>query len=259
MRDERRECANCGHSHAYGILRYSVDSVPLYGARKCWCGCDHFVQRNEEAERKFLSHDGAQLPATLADDKEIKELWADTAFLNPQVPMATRIAVRQINSLFKATDGPCKACGHPKDVHTSERGSCRDHSAIPSCECGEYIGCPDANALITKALPEFAGLMISQLTDIRGAMTRDESKFNHLVSHTDEVVESMRGVVQLSERLTNILRAQHSIQERQEKMERDIAGIAAVLKKLLPEEVEIHESSTILANGSDSSEPDRSV
>ncbi len=210
MRDERRPCASCGHDHAYGILRYSPDAVPLYGARKCWCQCNHFVQRNEEAERKFISHDGAQLPATLTDDKEIKELWADTAFLNPQVPMATRMAVRQINSLLK-TD--------------------------------------DTTALLTKALPEFAGLMISQLTDIRGAMTRDESKFNHLVAHTDDIVESMRGAVQLSERLTNILRAQHSIQERQEKMERDIAGIAAVLKKLVPEAVEIRDAASILTNG----------
>jgi hypothetical protein len=191
MKDEQRKCTNCGHEHAYGTLRYSPDLVPLKGPRKCWCNCVNFIEVNEDVEN---------LP-TMAG-REVQELWSQTSYLNAQVPMATRIAVRQITDLLKSDD---------------------------------------PNALLTKALPEFAGLMISQITDIRGAMTREEGKFAHLVAHTDEIVEAMRGVVQLSERLSGILGAIRQIQKQQAKTERDIAGIAAVLKTLAPKAVEIQE------------------
>ena len=49
--------------------------------------------------------------------------------------------------------------------------------------------------------PEFMGFVISQITDLRGTLIRDESKFARLVAHTDEIVRAMEGVAQLSERL----------------------------------------------------------
>jgi len=48
---------------------------------------------------------------------------------------------------------------------------------------------------------EFAGLLVSQVTTVRAALTRDESKFAHLVAHTDEIVSAMENVVQLADRL----------------------------------------------------------
>lgn len=208
MQDEKRLCANCGHDHSYGILRYSPDGVPFYGARKCWCGCDHFVERNIEAEQRFIGQQ-QEPPSVDINGKpldpivpthQLLELWAKTSFLNTQVPMATRIAVRQIHGLMQGAD---------------------------------------LSPALTTALTEFAGLVISQVTDIRGAMTRDENKFAHLVAHTDEIVEAMRGVTQLAERLNTIYGAISQIQEQQQKTEKDIAGIAAVLQKLAPDSVKI--------------------
>jgi len=51
---------------------------------------------------------------------------------------------------------------------------------------------------------EFVGLVVSQITNMRGAMVRDESKFAHLVAHTDEIVNAMRDVVGLKEQLHNM-------------------------------------------------------
>jgi hypothetical protein len=202
MNDEQRSCGNCGHEHAYGTLRHSWDGVPIKGARRCWCNCTNFVERNEIAERLFgkplISGNQNLVPAL--SDKKLKELWADTSFLNAQVPLATRLAIRQIRDLFT-------------------------REALPGG--------------LTDALMEFTGLVISQLTDIRGAMTRDDSKFAHLVAHTDEIVDAMRSVTQLAERLNNIYGAINQIQQQQAKTERDIAGIAAVLKTLAPDAVEI--------------------
>lgn len=201
MQDEKRSCAQCGHDHSYGILRYSPDGVPFYGARKCWCHCDHFVERNISAELKF-DHQQESLPDTFSlPDKELKELWADTSFMSAQVPLATRIAVRQIHGLMQVAD---------------------------------------LSPALIMALTEFASLVISQVTDIRGAMTRDENKFAHLVAHTDEIVEAMRGVTQLAERINVFNGRLSQIEEREAKIEHDIAGIAAVLQKLAPDSVEIH-------------------
>jgi hypothetical protein len=108
---------------------------------------------------------------TLTND-QAKELWAQTSHLNAQVPLATRMAVRAIQDLGQGKEGV------------------------------------DA---LTAQWPEFMGLMISQLTDIRGAMVRDESKFANLISHTDEIVEAMRGVAQLKERLDTIYETQERI------------------------------------------------
>jgi hypothetical protein len=204
MKDERRKCGNCKHEHAWGILRHSLDGVPLYGARKCLsyrvyrghkrrCNCEKFVQMVEGMEN---------LPATTAE--ETKAIWAETSFLNAQVPMATRIMVRQIMSQAK--------------------------------------GAGDTRALMA-VFPEFAGLMISQITDIRGALVSDDNKFAHLVAHTDEIVESMRAVSQLAERLGNIYGAIRQIQDMEAKNREDIRGIARVLEKLAPELVEVKEPS----------------
>jgi hypothetical protein len=91
-----------------------------------------------------------------------QELWAETGDLDPQATLATRVAVARIRSLAK----------------------------------GE-------NSYKAMALqwPDFMGFIISQITEMRGALVRDESKFAHLVAHTDEVVEAMRDVVGLKEQL----------------------------------------------------------
>jgi hypothetical protein len=152
MNDVMKLCGRCRHEHSYGILRYSADNVKLYGARQCsTCDCEDFAEAVEGVG-------DSSVPMITPSPAELKALWRETSFLSAQVPMATRIAIRQILSL---EDG-------------------------------------------AEQRKEFMGLMISQLTDIRGEMTRDGSKFANLVSHTDEVVESMKGVVQLSERLTGL-------------------------------------------------------
>lgn len=176
MQDELRLCANCYHEHKWGILDYSQDGVPLYGARKCeywgerWpnddparpCNCKHFVP----------AADGdINLPALTKE--QTQALWSKTSFLNAQVPAATRIAMSGILQLLEA-------------------------------------GAQNLDPAIAGAIREFMGLMVSQITDVRGALVRDDSKFALLVSHTDEIVEAMKGVVQLKERLDNI----YAIQER---------------------------------------------
>lgn len=175
MNDEQKLCGNCGHEHAWGVVSYSDDNVRLYGARMCVavvgdvrCGCRDWSPASE----------GTEL-AVVMPPEELQALWAETSFLSAQTPMATRIAVRQINAL---------------------EGKEREK--------------------------EFMGLMISQVTDIRAAMTKDESKFAHLVSHADEIVESMRGVVQLSERLEGVKRGIESTNERMDRFESLLGAIA---------------------------------
>ena len=189
MKDEKRLCARCKHEHDYGILRYSADNVPLYGARRCefivrdyqrtggkdYCGCSSFVETVPGMEN---------LPAL--SDGEVKTLWEQTSFLNAQVPMATRIMVRSVLSAGEKKKGI---------------------------------------AAITAQWPEFVGLMISQLTDIRGAMVRDESKFAHLVAHTDEILEGMKGAVQLAERLTGMNQRIDDTNERLDRIEKLLGQI----------------------------------
>ena len=76
---------------------------------------------------------------------------------------------------------------------------------------------------------EFMGLMLSQVTDIRGALTKDESKFAHLVSHTDEILEGMKGAVQLAERLTVV---NLSIDDTNERIDRLATMLNAIAEKL---------------------------
>jgi len=110
---------------------------------------------------------------TLTTD-QTKALWYETSDLSPQASAATRMAVAKMRKLG---DG--------------KRGFQQ----------------------LTAQWPEFMGFVISQITDMRAAMVRDESKFSHLVAHTDEIVEAMRGVVQLKERLDSIYETQERILE----------------------------------------------
>ena len=81
-----------------------------------------------------------------------------------------------------------------------------------------------------KQWPEFAGFVISQITDMRGALVRDESKFAHLVAHTDEIVEAMRGVVQLSEKLTVQQLMLREITERLNQVQADLNQLRVTRK-----------------------------
>jgi hypothetical protein len=178
LRDELKLC-QCGQRHKWGIIRYSEDNVPLYGAYPAENGCRDFRAVEEGNEN---------LPAMTAKDTE--ELWAATNFLNAQVPTATRIAINQIMQIGKGGDGFfAKLFGVGK------------------------------GSLMEKQWPEFMGLVLSQLTDVRGAMIREDSKFAHLIAHTDEIVESMRGVVQLSERLETLAQMQSRIMDQLESIE----------------------------------------
>ena len=171
MNDVKKMCGRCKHEHRWGIIRYSPDNVALYGARSCWCDCTDFIE----------AHEGVENALSLPSD-EIRQLWEDTAFLNAQTPMATRIAVRQIDSL----EGP-------------ER---------------------------EKA---YQGMLLSQILDVRAALNKDESKFANLVSHTDEIVDSMKGVVQLNERLTGL---NMRIDDTNERIDRLAVMMNAIAEKL---------------------------
>lgn len=92
-----------------------------------------------------------------------QELWSQTSDLDPQATTATRAVVARIRNMATGV--------------------------------GKY-------QRMQEQWPEFMGFVISQITNIRGAMVRDESKFAHLVAHTDEIVEAMRGVAQLTEKLS---------------------------------------------------------
>lgn len=188
MQDELRLCANCHHEHKWGILGYSQDGVPLYGARRCehwekpvygdkgheyWkigdlvevCHCEYFA----------TAADGDVNLPTLTNE-QTQALWSKTSFLNAQVPAATRILMSNILQLLET-------------------------------------GAQNLDPAIAGAIREFMGLVVSQITDVRGALVRDDSKFALLVSHTDEIVEAMKGVVQLKERLDGIYAVQERVLE----------------------------------------------
>lgn len=96
---------------------------------------------------------------------DTQALWAQTGDLNAQATMATRLVVARLKSLANGKSG--------------------------------------VNAIAAQ-WPDFIGFVISQITDMRGALVRDESKFAHLVAHTDEIVESLRDGVRLKEQLRNM-------------------------------------------------------
>lgn len=194
MRDEMKMCGRCHHEHAIGILRYSQDSVPLYGARPCTherkgprgfneqsfmiCGCRDFVEAVTGVNGELMLPAAARMSAD-----ELGKLWKATSFLSPQTPAETRIAVRQLDEIT--------------DPREREKA--------------------------------YMALMISHVTDIRAAMTKDESKFNHLVAHTDEIVDAMRGTVQLSERLTGLNQRIDDTNDRLDGIERMLKHVVGLL------------------------------
>ena len=91
-----------------------------------------------------------------------QEVWAQTGDLNPQAELATRVAIARIKSLANGKTG--------------------------------------LNAIAAQ-WPEFMGFVLSQVTDLRGTLTRDDNKFAHLVAHTDDVVEQLRQVGPLAAKL----------------------------------------------------------
>lgn len=80
-----------------------------------------------------------------------------------------------------------------------------------------------------KRAEELTKYQIANVLDVRAALVGDDNKFAHLVAHTDEIVESMRGVTRLAERLGNIAQGQMETQEHIAKLEAVIGVIAAKL------------------------------
>lgn len=154
MNDELRDC-ECGKQHPWGIVKYSDDRVPLYGPRDI-DGCDHF--------RPVLE----PVPAGV----NAQELWAQTADLDAQADVQTRLVVSGLRSLANRKAGM---------------------------------------AAVAAMMPEFMNFMIASQTKLTGSLLRNESKFAHLVAHTDEIVEAMRKVTQLSEQLDAVNLVQRDI------------------------------------------------
>jgi hypothetical protein len=93
---------------------------------------------------------------------DTRELWAQTGDLCAQATTATRIAVMRLKSLARGKQGYSQ---------------------------------------IAAQWPEFIGFVISQITDLRGSLVRADNKFAHLVAHTDDVVEQLRKVGPLAQKL----------------------------------------------------------
>ena len=113
-----------------------------------------------------LAHAGIQLTDDGAEPTPTnpQELWSQTGDLNPQASAATRTAVARLRSL-----------GNGKRGLTA----------------------------IAAQWPEFVGFVISQITDMRGAMVREDAKFANMIAHTDEILRAMESVGGLSEQLSN--------------------------------------------------------
>lgn len=105
----------------------------------------------------------------------LNEIWSKTHFMNAQVPVATRLAYLQMQEASQGKKGI---------------------------------------AALTKQWPEFVMLMLSQITDVRGAFVRSDSKFAHLVAHIDEIVETMRKTAQLEKQLETMTNVQNQILDR---------------------------------------------
>lgn len=164
--------------------------------RKCEkCGHEHpwgVVSKSEDGVNLYgpkpTEHCAHFRP--IADDQTtlpafmgtLQELWAQTNDLSPQATMATRVAVTNIRSLAKGKN---------------------------------------SYAAMAAQWPEFMGFVMSQITDLRGALFRDESKFANLVAHTDEIVTAMRDVTQLAERLNRQSRMLNGIMDRLDELKRD--------------------------------------
>jgi hypothetical protein len=167
MKDEVRDCANCGKQHYWGITGHSKDNVPLYGPRPR-TDCDDFRPKLE--------------PVPVGVNAQA--LWQQTGDLDPQATIATRLVVARLRELADGKAGM---------------------------------------AAVAAQWPEFLGFVVSQITDLRGTLVRDESKFALLVAHVDEIVEAMKNVTQLAERLAlqnkmmrQVLREVHELRDERE-------------------------------------------
>jgi hypothetical protein len=72
-------------------------------------------------------------------------------------------------------------------------------------------------------------LVLSQMMDIRAAMTKDESKFAHLVAGTETIVKTLKNVNPLVERLN---RQEMMIDSLSDQLERSEAKIDALLQAM---------------------------
>ena len=119
-------------------------------------------------ELTSLNHD-AQLQADLRDGKitpeEVGEAWSLTSDLSPQTPIQVRQAVIQIRKLTK--DKP------PEQA-------------------------------LALAFPVFMQFMMTAMTETQAGMTRDESKFSHLVAGTETIVKTLQNINPLERRLERI-------------------------------------------------------
>lgn len=160
---EWRLCGKCGKKHRWTVSGYNRNG-PLYNAQPTKT-CKRYSPTKEvpidEWPGKALVHVASD-PTSVNLPTNGQELWAQTPELNAQATMATRLVVARLKELGKRKSG---------------------------------------FAQIAAQWPEFMGFMISQVTDLRGSLFRDESKFAHLVAHTDELVETMRAVGNIGERL----------------------------------------------------------
>lgn len=94
MHDELRLC-ECGKEHPWGVVGQSEDHVPLYGPRPI-ATCYNFRPKQE------------QVPAFVPD---VRELWAQTTDLDPQVEIGTRTAIARIRTLPTASEQLAESLG----------------------------------------------------------------------------------------------------------------------------------------------------
>lgn len=94
MHDELRLC-ECGKEHPWGVVGQSEDHVPLYGPRPI-AACYNFRPKQE------------QVPAFVPD---VRELWAQTTDLDPQVEIGTRTAIARIRTLPTASEQLAESLG----------------------------------------------------------------------------------------------------------------------------------------------------
>jgi hypothetical protein len=158
--------------------------------RPCVCGKSHpwgILRRDQQGvptygARAIEGCDNYHPPVDLIPaNLDTKELWAQTGDLDPQAMLWTRAVVARIRQLANGKN---------------------------------------SYAAMAAQWPDFMALVLSQITDMRGALVRDESKFAHLVAHTDEVVEAMRTVSQLSERLNIMNQHMREVLERLDYMDK---------------------------------------
>jgi hypothetical protein len=165
MNQEWRWCLNCKHKHSIGIVRYNQQGIPLYGSLRC-----------------TGRRGGTKCRCTqFAEDTRPLEKRRKA-----QVPAVVSkelgLPAEEVQKLWEETS-----------------------FLSPQAPAASRVAIAKAMALSpAKRDLELAKYQIHLLSDIQGAMLREDSKFALLVAHADEIVEAMKGVVQLKERLDNI-------------------------------------------------------